>query len=108
MGLATCRTLRPSRSIDQAHAHVEPASNGILEHLVERRPLILNLGPADAGVLVGLDNFPAAMPGNPGQRRTLILGGLAVSCADPQLECRPHGVPRNVPWSEYPAYAGVK
>jgi hypothetical protein len=30
------------------------------------------------------------MIGDPGKRHTLVLGGLAVRRADPEVECRPH------------------
>jgi hypothetical protein len=65
------------------HEHVEPASHSILEHLVERWALIPTLGAADASVLVGLDDLPATVCGDPGECHALVLGGLAVRRTDP-------------------------
>ena len=94
--------------MDQTHAHVEPAPHGVLEHLVERRPLIPPLGAADAGVLVRVDDLPAAMSSDLGERQTLILSGLAVRGADPKVECRPHVHTQKILRRTYHAYTGVK
>ncbi len=62
MALATLG--RSCRAVDRpAHAHVEPASHGVLEHLVERRPPVPRLGADDAGVLVRMDDRPPSAVG---------------------------------------------
>ena len=74
----------PAKPVDGPdHENLEPASHGVLEHLVERWALVATLCAADAGVLVGLDDFPATMPGDPSEGETLVLRGLAVCGADP-------------------------
>jgi hypothetical protein len=79
----------PAEPIDGPdHENLEAASHRILEHLVECWALVAPLGAADAGVLVGLDDLPPPMPGDPGERHTLVLGRLAVCRTDPEVECR--------------------
>ena len=72
--------------MDQTMRNLEATSYGVLEHLVERRALVATLCTRDAGIFVGLYDLPATMHGDPGERHTLVLGGLAVGGADPHVD----------------------
>jgi hypothetical protein len=64
------------------HQNVIAASNS-----VEGWALIAALGSADALVLIGLDDRPATVLGNPRQDEPLILRGLIVT-ADAEVDSR--------------------
>jgi hypothetical protein len=61
--VASCK-LRPSRSTDQAHGHIELALRGISAERIKCGVSIPALGTADAVILVDLDDLAARLSGN--------------------------------------------
>jgi hypothetical protein len=52
--------MRVAKPVDRpSHHHIEFAPAGIPQHCIESRALVAALGPADAGVVVRLDDQPA-------------------------------------------------
>ena len=62
-----------------SHHHIELAPSGVIEHLVQAGPPIPSLGAADTGVVVFLDNLPAAALRYLAQFPNLIFDRLLVS-----------------------------
>jgi hypothetical protein len=68
--------------------HVDLARRGVLKQAIKCRPLIAPLSAADAGILIDLDDLPAAAGCHGLELLALVEGRLAAR-ADPEIDPDP-------------------
>lgn len=74
------------QTINRPSCHeVKLAAIGVLQKVIQGRPLFPSLRTADGVILVGADDPPAALFGDPLELKRLDFGGLTV-CRHPQVQ----------------------